>query len=77
MKIVAAITADFDRTFLGLPSRLMADLRGETVIRRTIKRVCQAKELAGVHLLVTSDQADIARSAVGDLSENVSVNVET
>ena len=73
MKTIAAITADFERTFLGLPSRLGSELRGESVIRRTIKRVRAAHELASVHLLVPRHQEAAARSAAADLD----VKIET
>lgn len=73
MKIIAAVTADFDRTFLGLPSRLNTDLRGETVIRRTLKLVRAAREPASVHLLVTVAQEAAAKAATAGLD----VTVET
>lgn len=73
MKVLATISADFEQTFLGLPSRLRADLAGETVIRRTIRRVRQATQIAAVHLLVPGPQEAIAREAVAGLD----VTVET
>ncbi|MBI4581980.1 MAG: SPASM domain-containing protein [Planctomycetes bacterium] len=73
MKVIAAITADFERTFLGLPSRLNAELRGESVIRRTIKRLQRARQPASVHLLVDVGQEATARAAVAGLE----VTVET
>jgi hypothetical protein len=73
MKVIAAITADFDRTFLGLPSRLEHDLRGETVLRRTIRQARRAAGVHSVHLLVHAAQQARARAAVADLD----VAVET
>jgi hypothetical protein len=74
MKVIAAITADFERTFLGLGSRLQMELRGESVIRRTVRRVRQARELADVHLLVHKNQEAAARSAVAGLDVKVEVH---
>ncbi|HOW69013.1 MAG TPA: radical SAM protein [Phycisphaerae bacterium] len=73
MKIIAAITADFERTFLGRRSRLNDELLGETVLRRTVKRVLAAKRLASVHLLVDKSQEEQARQTVAGLA----VRVET
>ncbi len=69
MKVIAAINADFKTGFLGLPSRLNTDLRGETVIRRTLGRLRQTPGLASVHLLVDVSQESAARSAVAGLDD--------
>lgn len=73
MKTIAVICADFERSFLGLPSRLQEELCGETVIRRTIMQLRKTPRLASIHLLVDVSQEATARSAVGDLD----VSVET
>lgn len=73
MKIIAAIEADFERHPLGLPVRLEEALRGETVLRRTIRRLLAAERVASVHLVVEAAQAGRARSAVAGLE----VAVET
>ncbi len=73
MKVIAAMVADFERSFLGLASTLNTELRGETVIRRTIQRLRAAGELASVHLLVDGAQEAVARAAVAGLE----VTVET
>lgn len=68
MKFIAAINADFEQSFLGLTSRLNTDLCGETVIRRTIKRLRQARNIASIHLLVDASQQAVAQAAVSNLS---------
>lgn len=73
MKVIAAILADFDATPLGTPCRLETVIAGETVLRRTLRRVLAARHIASVHLLASVAQAERARAAVGDLD----VKVET
>lgn len=75
MKVIAAITADFEHTFLGLPARLETDLRGESIIRRTLKQLRRTPGLASIHLLVDKVQGAVARSAVGDL--DVAINIHS
>lgn len=73
MKVIAAINADFESGFLGLPSKLNADLRGETVIRRTLERLRRTPGLASIHLL-----ADVSQeSAAGSAAAGLDVAVET
>jgi len=73
MKVIAAVCADFDQSFLGLPSRLNRELCGETVVRRTLKQLTRTAGLASIHLLVDASQERLARSAVGGLN----VGIET
>jgi len=74
VKIIAALYADFDRTFLDLPSRLNTELRGESVIRRTLRQLRQTKGLAGVHLLADASQEATARSAVAGLDVQLEIH---
>ncbi len=73
MRVIAAISADFEQTTLGTSARLEADLRGETVLRRTLRRVLQTRGLAGVHLVVPAAQAERAARAAAGLA----VRIET
>ena len=68
MRVIAAITADFERTFSGRRSRLGDELLGDTVLRRTVKRVLAAKRLAGVHLLVDKSQEERAQQAYSSVT---------
>ena len=68
MKFLAAIEADFHRGALGTRSRLGDDLLGETVLRRTLKRVLECPRLASVHLIVDVGQEALAREAASGLS---------
>lgn len=67
MKTIAAIHADFERTFVGLPARLNADLRGETVLRRTIRQLRKTPGLASIHLMADVAQEAAARRAIDGL----------
>jgi len=73
MKVIAAIHADFERGPLGTRSRLNDELLGETVLRRTLKRVLMAKRISGVHLLVDTSQ----QAGVQSVVEGLDVKVET
>lgn len=73
MKVIAAIEADFERGPLGTRSRLRDDLLGETVLRRTLRRVLACSRLASVHLVVDLRQEALACAAV----EGLAVRVET
>lgn len=58
---------------MGTRSRLNDELLGETVLRRTVKRVLAARRVASVHLLVDKSQEERANRAVAGLA----VTVET
>ncbi|NLX15036.1 MAG: NTP transferase domain-containing protein [Phycisphaerales bacterium] len=73
MKIIAAIAADFDRTVFDRPARLNDELRGETVLRRTLRRLSASERLSGVYLAVNHAQEHSARAA----AEGLNVQVET
>lgn len=73
MKIIAAIEADFAEGALGTRSRLDEDLLGETVLRRTLKRVLAAKRVTGVHLVASAARESEARQA----ADGLEVTVET
>lgn len=73
MKVIAAIEADFERGALGTRSRLRDDLLGETVLRRTLRRLLACRRIASVHLVVDVAQESVARAALGELP----VRVET
>jgi radical SAM protein with 4Fe4S-binding SPASM domain len=73
MKFIAVLEADFERGPLGTRSRLRDDLLGETVLRRTLKRVLECPRLASIHLVVEAAQEALAREVVAGLP----VKVET
>lgn len=73
MRLIAVVEADFERSPLGTRSRLNADLQGETVIRRTIRRLQQAKRLDSIHVVVDVAQEAICR----DACKGLDVKVET
>ncbi len=67
MKTIAVIEADFARGALGTRARLHDDLLGETVLRRTLKRVLAAKRIDRVHLVVHHREKPQADAAVAGL----------
>ncbi len=73
MKIIAVIAADFDKTVFGRPARLNDALRGETVLRRTLRRLSASERLSGVHLAVNHTQEPQARAA----AEGLEVRIDT
>ncbi len=73
MKVLAAVVADFQTGNVAARSRLGDDLRGEPVVRRTLRRVLACGRFAGVHLLVDPSQEAQARRA----AEGLEVAVET
>lgn len=73
MKVIAAIAADFDKTVFGRTARLNDGLRGETVLRRTLRRLLACERLNGVHLAVNRAYETLARAA----AEGLEVRVET
>lgn len=73
MKTIAAIQADFERSFFDLPSRLNEEIAGETVLRRTLKRLLASRRIARVHLIVERSQESAAQQAAAGLD----VAVET
>lgn len=73
MKTIAAIEADFERGALGTRSRLRAELAGESILRRTLRRVTAAGRIAGVHLLVSPGWKETAQQVAAGLA----VKVET
>lgn len=73
MKVIAAVEADFQVAPPGTRSRLRDALFGETVLRRTLRRVAAAGRLGGVHLVVKAEEETPAREAAAGLP----VKVET
>lgn len=73
MKVIAVVTADFERGALGTRSRLADDLGGGTVVRRTLERVLKCERVASVHLVVDTAQAAAGQAAV----EGLAVKLET
>ncbi len=71
MKVLAAIHADLERAPLGMRSRLAETLHGETVLRRTVERVRQARGLASIHVLVPEPQFDRVRSLLDGLDVRI------
>jgi hypothetical protein len=63
MKTIAVIDADFARGALGTRARLNDDLLGETVLRRTLERICAARKIDRVHLVVHHTQKALADTA--------------
>lgn len=60
MKIVAAVFADFSRTFLDAPSRLQSSLRGRAVLVHTLRRVLRVEGLESRFLVVRDQHRDLA-----------------
>jgi len=75
MKIVAAVFADFEQTFLGGPSQLCAPLHGRTVLARTLGRLTSVTGLAGRCLYVQPRDEAAAKAAVEDLALAGAVDV--
>ncbi len=73
LKIIATIEADFGSDLWGRRSRLRDEMRGDIILRRTMKRVLAAKRVDSIHLLVTPAEEAVAHEVVGDLP----VRVET
>lgn len=73
MKLIAVIVADFDRSPIGTRSRLADDLYGESLLRRTLRRITSSERLASVHLAVSTRHAGPAAEAAAGLD----VNLET
>lgn len=73
MRTIAVIEADFSRGALGTRARLNDDLLGETVLRRTLKRVLAARRIDRVHLVVHRLEKPLADAAV----EGLDVAVQT
>jgi pyruvate-formate lyase-activating enzyme len=73
MNVIGVIEADLEVSGVGTPSRLARDLRGEPVLRRTIKRVLKSNHLSSVHVVVSPEQ----RARVSDLVAGLGVRVET
>ncbi len=67
MRTIAVIEADFARGALGTRARLNDDLLGETVLRRTLKRVLAARRIDRVHLVVRHQEKPLADAAVAGL----------
>ncbi|MGQ9648680.1 MAG: radical SAM/SPASM domain-containing protein [Phycisphaerae bacterium] len=67
MKTIAVVEADFARGALGTRARLNDELLGETVLRRTLKRVLAAKRVDRTHLVVHHREKPQAEAAAADL----------
>lgn len=67
MRTIAVIEADFVRGALGTRPRLNDDLLGETVLRRTLKRVLAARRIDRVHLVVHHREKALADAATAGL----------
>ena len=74
MKVIATIEADFRESPLGTVSRLGEALCGETVLRRTVKRLLAAKRITSVHVITEPTQRDEAEAALGDLDVRIEVH---
>lgn len=59
MKIVAAVFADLSETGLGLPSGLGAELAGQPVLERTLRRVSRIAGLSGRYVLVRGGSCEV------------------
>jgi spiro-SPASM protein len=68
MEVVGVIVADLNTSPLGTRSRQGDDLRGRTVLTRTVQRVRQAERLEHVFVVCPRDQADGCGPLLGDSS---------
>ena len=75
MKIVAAVFADFEYTFLGGPAQLTAELAGQTVLARTLGRLMRVPDLDGRCLFVRPRDRAAAEAAVGELGLSDAIDV--
>ncbi len=64
MNVVVAVFADFERAFLGGPTRLLDVVAGRTVIDRTLSRVAAIERVAKRVLVTAPTQADAGRRAL-------------
>lgn len=71
MKLIATIQADLLSTPLGTRSRLLDELVGVPVLRRTLERVRRVKGVHSIHLLCPLDQ----RERCGGIAEALGVRV--
>ena len=67
MKTICAIQASFLGTPLGTRSRLADPLAGTPILRRTVQRLCQIKDLHGIFVLVPESQASQCRDLLTGL----------
>jgi len=74
MKVIATIEADFRESPLGTTSRLGESLCGETVLRRTVKRLLAAERMTSVHVITDPKQRSEAEAALGDLDVHFEVH---
>lgn len=64
MKLIAAVFADFERTALGLPSRLDLKLGDRTVLQHTLRRLLRVEGLNDRLLVISADQKSSAEKAL-------------
>jgi spiro-SPASM protein len=64
MKIVAAVFADFEHTFLGGPSQLLTRLGSRTVLAHTLDRLARVAGMDGRCLFVRQRDREAARKAL-------------
>ena len=65
MKVIATLQADLEMTPLGTRSRLVDDLHGIPVLRRTVEGLRRTKLLQGVYVLSPAEQAQRCVSLLG------------
>jgi hypothetical protein len=75
MKIVAAVFADFEETFLGGPSQLRTEIGGRTVLGRTLARLMRVEGLAARCLFVRPRDHELAARAVRESGLNQAIEV--
>ena len=75
MKMVAAVFADFEQTFLGGPSQLQTPLGGRPVIQRTLTRLMRVEGLDARCLFVRPRDRAVAEAAVRAAGLDGSVEV--
>ncbi|MBN1341238.1 MAG: SPASM domain-containing protein [Phycisphaerae bacterium] len=73
MKVIAAIEADLTTSPLGTTSRVADDLLGNPVLRRTVMRLRECKQLSSVYVITTPEQ----REDVAALVAGLDVGIET
>jgi len=67
MNVIATIAADPNTSPLGTRSRLMDDLVGRPILRRTVERVLRSEAFSAVHILCTAAHAERLRPLLDGL----------
>jgi spiro-SPASM protein len=64
MNVIAAMHVDLKVTPLGTKSRLLDEIGGVAILRRTVERISRAKNLSGVFVLTPREQTERCRAVL-------------